>query len=404
MPLFERSFSDLVGDMVLDLTSDTRITRVSPGSKARAILEIVSRNLNQAYKIFDLNFARAFLSGASGKYLDLLGEILGVPRLGTQLAQASATSAIQKFFVQSGTFGDINNGTSIAIPAGTIVSSQSDANGITYKLTTGIILSSAASEQFVDVQAISPGEASNVGSEILQFHNFTNYTDIANDTLKCINIAGIFNGADIEIDPNYRFRISRSALASEAANQTSILLAALSVPGVANVLMQNRATGIGTFKVLIKSVTPSVQQNLIDQVQANIDQVTAEGIRGIADKPNETGMSFNISLSYRNGIGDDEKLSIDQQVEQAITDYVNNLDIGEEFIVNELVQRVLTVSPNIKDMGQPNKPVDQLFLYKETKLRDNKIRQQLFDNYTPTLVERIIIEPTVPNPIVITRI
>lgn len=402
--LFERSFSDLVGEMVIDLTSNSRITRTSPGSKARAIIEIVGRNLNQAYKIFDLNFARAFLTGASGKYLDLLGEILGISRLGSEIASADSTAAIQKIFVESGTFGDINSNAPIVIPAGTIFSSETDASGITYKLTTGVILSTGASEQFVSVEAISPGEASNVGSEILTFHNFINYTDVANNSLKTLNVAGIFNGADVETDTNYRFRISKSALSSESANQTALLLAALSVPGVANVLMQNRATGIGTFKIFIKSITPNVSQNLIDQVQANIDKVTAEGVRGLADRPTETGISFIISIQYRNGIGDDEKDSIEVQIRSAINDYVNNLDIGEEFILNEVTERILSVSPNIKDIGQPNKPIDQIFVYKETKLRDNKIRQELFDNYTPTLVERVIIEQTITDQVVINRV
>ncbi len=402
--LFERPFADLVGEMVIDLTSSTRITRTSPGSKARSIIEVVSRNLNQAYKIFDLNFARAFLTGASGKYLDLLGEILSIPRLGSEIASADSESQIQKLFVETGTFGDINGNAPIVIPAGTIFSSQTNAGGITYRMTTGVVLSIGASEQFVSTEAVSPGEASNVGSEILTFHNFTNYTDVSNNTLKTLNVAGIFNGADVETDTNYRFRISKSALSSEAANQTSILLAALNVPGVANVLMQNRSTGIGTYTVFIKSITPTVSQNLIDQVQANIDQVTAQGVRGTADRPNETGMSFVISITYRNGIGDDEKDAIEDQVRLAIADYVNNLDIGEEFILNEVTERILSVSPNIKDIGQPNKPIDQNFIYKETKLRDNKIRQELFSNYTPTLVERVIIEQSITDQVVISRV
>lgn len=401
--LFERSFNDLTGEMVIDLTSNTRITRTSPGSKARAIVEIVGRNLNQAYKIFDLNFARAFLSGASGKYLDLIGEILGTPRLGSEIANADASTAIQKFFVETGTFGNINNSFPIIIPAGTIISSQIDTGGVNYRLPVGVVLSPSASEQFISVEAVSPGDTSNIGSEILAFHSFTNYTDQANGTLKTINIAGIFNGAEVESDINYRFRISKSALASESANQTSILLAALNVPGVANILIQNRSSGIGTYTVFIKSITPSVSQNLIDQVQANIDKVQAEGIIGKANRPNETGMSFIISVTYRNGIGNDEKDAIENQIRLAIADYVNNLDIGEEFIVNEVAKNILAVSPNIKDIGKPNKPIDQLFIYKETKLRDNKIRQELFDNYTPILVERIIIEPSITDQVVINR-
>lgn len=402
-PLFERSYTDLVGEMVLDLSSETRITRTSPGSKARSIIEIVSRNLNQAYKIFDLNFARAFLSGATGRYLDFIGEILGISRLGSEIANASSTAQIVKFFVDHGTFGDINNNSVIIIPAGTIISSQGNSSGILYKVTNGVVLPTSGTEQFISVIAITPGESSNVGSETLRFHNFTNYTDTINNSLKVINISGIFNGAETENDTNYKFRISKSALGSESANQTAILLAALSVPGVANIVLQNRSSGIGTFKLIVKAVTSTVSQNLLDQIKANVDLVTAEGIIGTIDRPDQTGMSFTISIIYRNGIGDVEKDAIEEQIRLTITNYVDNLDIGEEFILNQIIDNILSVSPNIKDIGKPNTPIDEIFIYKETKLRDNKIRQELFNNYSPTQTERLIIEPTLSVPIVIIR-
>lgn len=403
MPLFERSYNDIVGSMLLDLTSNTRINRVSPGSKTRALLEIVSRNLNQAYKVFDINLARAFLSGATGTYIDLIGELLGTPRLGTETAKASTSSRVIKFYVNTGTFGAINGAAAITIPAGTIVSTRTDSSGIIYKLPVGVVLSAAVAEQFIPVEALSPGESSNVGADSLLFHNFTGYTDNANNTLKVTNISGIFNGANIENDVNYKFRISKSALASEAGNPTAVLLAALSTPGVANVLLQNRATGIGTFKVLIKSVTPSVSLALIDNVQAAIESVSSLGVIPIADRPDETGMSFTLTMRYHNGTSTEEKDVIEEQVRLAIADYVNSLDIAEDFIVNQLVERVLSVSPNIKDIGRPNKPFDEMFIFKESRLRDAKLRQELIENYIPQGIERVIIEPTLKEPITILR-
>ncbi len=403
MPIFARDFNNLLADSLAELTDSTSLTRTSPGSKIRTILSTVNRRLSEGYQDFDINFARAFLSGADGKWLDLIGELLGIPRLGVSVAQTTDTAQIVKFYVDSGNFGDINNGSDINLPANTILSTLDNQQGTLYKILQAATLVSSQSELFISVVAITPGESSNIGANSLTFHSFTNYTDSANKTLKVNNIANIFNGSDVESDTNYKFRISRSALSSEAANQTSIILAALSVPGVANVILQNRAEGIGTYRIIIKSITPSVSTNLIDNVNAALSRVTAEGVRGLVSRPLETGMTFLLTLTYKNGIGDDEKDAIDVQVRNSITDYVDNLDIGEPFILNQLVDRVLSVSSSIKDIGEPNKPIDDMFVYRETRLNDNKIRQELLANYTPQGNERIIIEPSISTPITIIR-
>lgn len=403
MPLFARSYNDLLGDAILNLTTNSRINRISPGAKARAILEATNRNIAQAYQTFDINLARSLLSGASGTYIDLIGELVNVPRLGTATSQASASSQVVKFYVDSGTFGGINGAASIVIPAGTLIATQGNNSGIVYRMPTGITLTNSLSELFISVEAVSPGEFANVGAGSLIFHNFTNYVDSSNNTLRVINLSGIFNGANVEDDINYKYRISQSALSAEAANQTAILLAALSTPGVSNVLLQNRAMGIGTFKVLIKSVTPSVSDALLDNVQASIDVVSALGTIPIADRPNETGIAFTVTVYYQNGVSEGDKDNIELQIKTAMSNYVDSLEIGEGFIVNELIQRVLDVSPNIKDIGSTGVPFDSMAVYKETRLRNSKIRQDLIGNYTPISVERIIMEPSLPDPITIIR-
>jgi len=180
-------------------------------------------------------------------------------------------------------------------------------------------------------------------------------------------------------------------------------LAALSTPGVANVILQSRSKGIGTFTIFVKSVTPSVSDQLIDNIDANIIAVVAEGSKAFVERPEETGMSMTISLRYINGIADNERDQIEDQVDLAITEYVNNLDLGDEFIVNELTERILSVSPSIKDLGEPNRPIDEVFLHRPTRLQDNKIREELLGNYVSKITERVIIEPSLATPITILR-
>lgn len=403
MPLFERSFNDLMQDSMVDLIQNTRLTRITPGAKARAILEATNRNLNEAYRTFDLNFSRAFISGASGRYLDFIGEMLGLGRDGVLTANASADSKTVKFFVEIGTFGDINSGSSIVIPQGTNIATSAELNDIVYRTVVPTVLSLSASEAFVSVEAITSGRSANVGPSALQFHDFLTYTDVDNDSLKVINVGSIQGGAEVESDTNYRFRLSRQTLNAERANPTAIRTASLLIPGVADVSVIPFFKGVGSFRVLIKSTTPTVAESLIEAVNAAISEIAAQGIIAEAERPKESGMQFTIKLTFRRKLPGAERDSIEDAVRTAMRSYINGLDIGEDFIVNEGVQRVLDVSEDIKDIGKPTKPFDEIFVHRETRLRDNRIRTEVLGNLTPEVFERLIIEPSLSVPIKILR-
>lgn len=401
--LFERTFEELIAQSLNEMAQTTRITNLSPGSKARTFLEIVSRKLNEAYQVFDLNLARAFVSGANGQFLDFIGELVGLTRFTPEPSKASAESKTLRFYVETGTFGDINSGADILVPAGTIISS-SDGSAVKYRLTSSALLSSSLSEQYVDVEGVNPGTVNNVGVGTLVTHNFIAYTDAANETLLVTNPAGIFNGRDLESDANFRFRIVNQVTAAEAANRTAIRLAALSVPGVADVLDIPYSRGIGTYDLLVKSITPTVSDSLLEAVQATIDAVTAFGLIGLARKPVEVGITFTISVRYRTSLDTETINSIQDAIRQSLTNYVNGLDIGEEFIINEAVQRVMETDDRIKDIGVPTKPFDELIIYRPTKLEDNKIKQNLLKNYITAADERVVIEPSVSEPITINTV
>ena len=234
MPLFaeskERNFSQIMNDMV----NATNVTRASPGSKMRALVESTSRKMGRMYQVFDLNFVQAFLDGAEGRFLDFFGEMLGVSRLGEQEAAVTALDRNVRLYVEVGNFGDINGGASINIPSGVIISTALGGGGVRYRTVVSTILDKDTDEGYVSVQAVRTGAAQNVGKNQLTFHDFTAYTDSVNSSLKVTNEADIITGGDLETDANYRFRISNAVVSAQGGNETSIRLAALAIPGVAN--------------------------------------------------------------------------------------------------------------------------------------------------------------------------
>jgi uncharacterized phage protein gp47/JayE len=263
-------------------------------------------------------------------------------------------------------------------------------------------LISGNSEQYISVEAVIPGTNSNIGINTLAKHNFSNYTDFINDTLKVINVAPITNGRGIESDVNYRFRISQATTSAEAANETAIRLAVLSVPGVADVSIIPYIRGIGTFGIYIKSTSTIISEGLLSASQSVIDKEQALGNAGVALEPTLAGLEMVIKLNLTGDFSADELTEIETNAIQATEDYVNNLDIGEEFIQQELVSRILRSDERIRNLGTTyEKPFDQVYLYREALSEDNRVRSELLIDYIPSRTERIVLEPSIAQPVLI---
>lgn len=400
--LFEKSFERLQGEAMNQLLAETNITRTSPGAKARTLLKVVNRKLNKAYQEFDVNLLKSFLPFAQGQFLDYLGDMLGVPRAPALRASAAAADKLVRFYVDTAinaNFGAINNNNDIFIPSGTQISSGPNGTGVVYSVNPGVFLNRLDSEQYVACVAVQDGSSSNVGQGLLTNHNFVDYTAVSG--LLVTNDALIDNGRSLETDTNYRFRIANQTLASERANSTAIRLAVLSVPGVSDIVLRRYARGIGTSDILIRAVVPNTPDSLIKACQNAISRVQAEGCDVRAEKPRLTGLSFQISVTWRQDASTSDRETIRSGISSALSDYVNNLGINETFIVNEAIERVMSVDSKILNIGTAQKAFDLINLYKETKLRDNRIKEELLNDYTPQTDERIIIELSLETPIVI---
>lgn len=403
MPLFARSTAELTTNAIEELSSNTNFTRFSPGAKARAMLDAVNRNIEGGYNDFDLNIARAFVSSASGRFLELVGGLLGVTREISVAATASSDLQVVKFYVASGTFGDINSSNDIPLTPGSVISTGPASTGILYRISSPATAFAGDSIAWVSVEAVGTGEEYNLGSSNLVYHDITGYTDVANGTLLVTNVHAIDNGKNLESDENYRFRIVNAKLEAEAANETAVRLAALTAPGVADVDIIRHYRGIGTFGVIIKGLTPTVPQSIIDDVVLRVRKVQGLGSVAFVRKAKETGLVFDITVHYKQRQTNDELDLLEQFIEDTITEEVNSLDTGEPFSVARLASALFGVSDNIENLGEPGQPFDNIYIYKTSRLDDNRVRAKLLGDYSPDFDERVIIEPSVTNPFTFAR-
>jgi uncharacterized phage protein gp47/JayE len=260
-------------------------------------------------------------------------------------------------------------------------------------------LPAAARQQAIPVTATQQGAVLNVPQDALVNHNFEDYADVSSGTLLVRNRAAISSGRDIESDDDFRYRISRQVTASEMANETALRLGALSVPGVADVSMVPYVRGLGTFGIYIKSLDARVSDELVSAVQDTVDQVQSFGNKGFALKPKEIGIEMVLALTYRETVTTRDHASIARDVVGAMYDYINNLDIGEDFIINEVVQRVMQIDDRIRNVGRANKPIDDLKIWKTSRTADNRIRYTLNDDYITAFDEKVLVEYSLANPI-----
>jgi hypothetical protein len=93
------------------------LRQLAPGGKARAFADIVGDRLGQSEQRQFASLAQTLIPYATGDSLDLLGEIYGLARIGRSSVQADLSDQNFEFYVRRGTFGDINGGNDIEIPA-----------------------------------------------------------------------------------------------------------------------------------------------------------------------------------------------------------------------------------------------------------------------------------------------
>jgi uncharacterized phage protein gp47/JayE len=337
--LFKKGYGELVHTALSYLETNTDITNTNIGGITRSLIEVINRNVADYYDVLDINMAMSFLSTAEGYFLDMFGEMFNMPRTRSAKATASSVDNVQRFYVTSGTLGDKIPG--LQIVAGTAV--MTSDRSILFRTTSTVSFAGSATQVYVSIESDDTGSKYNVGK------NSLTVTDLGIDGVFTVNDVPIISGTDTESDANYRYRLSNATLASEKANEIAIRLAALSVDGVADVIIRKYARGIGSYDVMVIPAEGVATQALISAVQSAIEEVQAAGIKGTAIAPTIVPVNLEVKLMFTSNATDAEKETIRANVRTEIEYYIVNIPIGGTFIVNELRQRIMDVSPKIKD-------------------------------------------------------
>ncbi len=349
MPILLKDASQINNDILTVMQNNTNLSRVAIGTLVQGIVSAVNQVLTAPYDAFNTQLPEVYLSSAHGDSLDFLGAMLGLKRGSPSVA---TRANVQRFYVLSGTLGDVTNISSLnnTIPAGTIV--QTLDSTIQYRIISSVHFEDTDTQVFATIEAINTGESSNVGLNTLTSHLLPNVVGILTT-----NIAPINNGSGRQSDGDYRAAIAVAITAAEAANEIAIRLAALATADVADVRVIPYFRGVGTFAVIIVGTTPVVSQATLNNVLALVQRVTALGELVLIRGPRYIGIEMKAHLTFDRATSEIDKANIAATVSDTLFDYFNNIPMGTDLIRERIIQQILNVSTQIIDVDDdPTSP------------------------------------------------
>ncbi len=343
-----KNFTETLADFQARLGSRAGLTNLGADTAARSLVDVLSRQI-----IDDRNSTRAAFLGnqlttAQNRDLDNVGnKRKGLTRLQASFAEVNRFESSLAFFVEGGgTFGSINGGADIFLPAGTSITSRVNDAGLSaveYLVLEDTVLLAGNTIAFISARAKSAGTSQNVGPNVLETHNLTSYTDAASETLKCTNVYSVINARDKETDDQFRYRLSQHFSSIRTANVSKLKLDGLVVPGVLDVRVLPGYLGIGTAGVIVFGAEGYSTSRMVRQVQQNLLTMAAPGLKAIAIPGVVATIDFDMQLLTREAISEEQKVLLERGIRRSLRRYfstqvsetVINLTDLRDFLLRE---------------------------------------------------------------------
>ena len=386
------------------LVTNTKITRVSPGSKARTILAIISNEIERLENILNANTVLSLVNGAQGIYLDFIGELVGLERGQRSASNVSSLSQNVRVYVDTGlTFGDLNNGSNITLTPGTLISSAN--NEFQFATRERIPLYSGDSEAFLSVRSLKPGAAGNAPRGSLTKISFEAYATYPSPSLKVENLSGIENGSEEDPDSLYRYQITNAFLSAEAGNYNAIRMGLLGLNAVADTIIMPLARGVGTADIILQTTSGEVSGATIEEANRIVEITSSLGTDIRIRKPFLIGLELGLQIKYQKGVSFTEKQQINNKVRDALAKIVLGIPMGGSIDIPSLARVIFRSDDRIIEVGTHAEPLTDIILWRDSIISSSRAPLVLFNNGKIELSadERLVLEGSLAQAIKITE-
>lgn len=354
-----RSLKGPSEDFRQKLRERTGIDLWTPDSTARTMSDTLSEAIVTDRNQMVSAFEQTQISSATGQGLDALAKTHGVARLEPTKAYSDAVERSVYFYVSSGTFGDLTGGSDINLPAGTIISPAAFADSeISYVTKYNYILPAGENKVYCSVEAASFGAGQNVGPQTL----VTNALQATYPNLLCTNKYAIVNGRNRELDSQLRFRLSTYFRTLVANNYNSLILNALSVPGVLDVTVVEGYYGMGTAGVFVFGADGFSSPDLIRQVEVQLASTSTPGLKIVVSSGIEVSFGFDIDVITLEQPTSAQRARINSGIKQTIRNYLSGGTLRRSISMIELRNAILAENNDIVSIvGSKNRETERLF-------------------------------------------
>lgn len=335
-----KTYTQIVSDALTALAERTSITNFNAGSVIRTITEVFSEVVGELYAYGADMLLNGFMDTATGYWLDRRCAEYNITRKAAVKAAGVVTFSRQ-----------VAKPTNITIPAGTVVLTPKDSNGVEYRFLTTEekILVTGDTEVEVPVEAEEAGSAYNVGTGA-----------ITRMSVMIVGIDTVTNGADwiatdgVDEETDAELRL-RGFMAWETLGTGGTAAAyvawALAVPGVeAAFVDDDLPRGEGTLDLYILGEEGVPTPELIAEVQAVIDANRPVTADALVLAPAVVTVDVSATVTPRAGW---DPVAMDTEIRRRLGIYFGGeadpdedivpISIGQDVVVSQIIAVIMGV-------------------------------------------------------------
>jgi len=346
MPIYgQKDKSDILINVLNSMERNAGISASYPGSIARAFAEAFSVEIADLYSSLNFSLKQGALSTASGRNLDLIGELYGVSR--KQISDAAALER-QSFNIEF--FIENPYSQNITIPGGTHLYTNVENYAIRqyrFKLHGDVIIVAGTTRAY---GLAVPDFADN--TYVATVGSITNHNFIAPPgvVVYCLNTKEIYSVINSESDDNFRRRIIASIKTRSAGTAESIRFAALAIKGVRDVRIRESSYGVGSCDVIIVPESLSGVKRMPDIILSSIAAVKPAGVRFNVRIAEQIPIDIQFSIMIASAANDTIEAGIKNQASLFVKRYLNSLTIGDTVSVGEIERQVRLSSDFVRSV------------------------------------------------------
>lgn len=335
--------SDILISILNSLEKNVGITAVYPGSIARAFAESFSTEVSDLYEAFKFSINQSNLTTASGRNLDLIGDLYGIPR-----KSVSDVVAVERQTFNIEFFIDKPYSNDITIPKGTLVYTDVSSfmtKQYSFVLSDSVVIGSGTLKAYGRVE---PNFSDN--SYVAPVNSLTKHNYISPPTviLFCTNPKEVYSNNSAESDTNYRRRILASLKSKSTGTAESVRFAALSVKGVKDVRIREASYGLGSCDVIIVPEASVGIKPIPEAVLSAISAVKPVGVRFNVRIAERVSVGLRATISLPSGNSQTVINAVRRQAETFVKRYLNSLSIGDIVSFSEIEAQIKNSSDLVR--------------------------------------------------------